>query len=225
MRIVVAVRCRNEERHIERFLRGYDFADLIVVSDGGSTDRSVELLSGRSKVRLIHFHERETIDGVTWNPDATHMNFVINAAKEHDPDWIIFDDMDDVPNYILRENARTILETSPLPQVNAFRLYMWGEDQHFPYMNRGFAHNYTSLWAWKPAELDIHADESIRHGTMVGLAEQYHNLKIPNCLLHKSWSPETIQAKLHRYNTVGLPMQHPLEFAGNPEPLPDFAHE
>ena len=44
MKIVVAARCYNNEKHIERFLHGYSFADRIVVSDGGSTDNSIQLL-------------------------------------------------------------------------------------------------------------------------------------------------------------------------------------
>lgn len=225
MKIVVAARCRNDERHVERFLRGYNFADRIVVSDGGSTDRSVELLSRSDKVQLLHFDKTETIGDVTWNPDAPHMNFVLDVAKSHNPDWLIFDDIDDVPNKTLREDAKEALEMCDRPQVNAFRLYLWGDDQYFPYMNRGFAHGYESLWAWQPDRIDIRADENLRHGTLVGMMDDPVQLRIPYCLLHKSWSPETIDAKLHRYNTVGLPMQHPLEFAGQPEPLPEWAHE
>ena len=229
MKIVVAVRCRNEDRHIERFLHSYDFADHIVISDGGSTDRSLEILNRYShknpKFDVRHFGVEETVNNVTWNPDAPHMNFVIAAAREYDPDWLIFDDMDDVPNYLLRKDARVLLSQSPYPQVNAFRLYLWGDDQHFPYMNRNFDMNYTSLWAWKPKEIDIHADESIRHGTMVGTATEYTRLNVPYCLLHRSWYPNTITAKMIRYNLVGLPMDHPLQFAGPPEPLPEFAHD
>ena len=226
MKIVVAVRCRNEERHIERFLVRYgQFADQIVVSDGGSTDKSLEILSRFPQIDLRHFKQEEVINGVAWNPDGPHMNFVINAAKEHNPDWLIFDDMDDVPNYLLRKDARVLLEQSPYPQVNAFRLYLWGDDFHFPHMNRNFDPNYTSLWAWKPNEIDIHADESIRHGTMIGTAQEYTKLDVPYCLLHRSWYPNTITAKMVRYNLIGLPMDHPLQFAGTPEPLPEYAHD
>lgn len=232
MKIVVAVRCYNEEKNIERFLRGYSFADQIVISDGGSTDGSVSLIESRKKydrklppIELLHFTQRETVGGYTWNPDAPHMNFVLDAAKALKPDWLIFDDMDDIPNRLLRKNARDILEACDKPQVNAFRLYMWGDDQFFPQMNLNFHPDYRSLWAWKPKEINISADMGQKHGTIIGTTANNYAIELPMCLLHKSWHPATIDQKINRYNTLGLPMTHPLQFAGKPEPLPDFARE
>jgi glycosyltransferase involved in cell wall biosynthesis len=227
MKIVAAVRCYNEEKNIHRFLRGYDFCDHIVVSDGGSTDDSVSILEKNEKVKLLHFSERETVNGVTWNPDAPHMNFVIDKAKELNPDWLIFDDMDCCPNYALREQAREIFEhiSGVVDQINAFRLYVWEDSYYFPHMNRDFDTNYKSLWAWRPSYLDIHADPSIHHGTLVGLTSNYCGLDIPLCLLHRSWHPDTIDKKIERQNAVGIQMEHPLNFAGIPEPLPPWAVE
>jgi SAM-dependent methyltransferase len=223
--IVVAVRCFNEEKHIEGFLRGYDFADTIVVSDGGSTDNSIELLRKNPKVVLLHYDTRETVNGQTWNPDAGHMNFVLDAAKTFEPDWLIFDDMDCHPNYRLRENAREILKQAKEPQVNVFRLYMWGEREFFPAMNGYFDDKYTSLWAWRPNLVNIHADPSVRHGTLVGIHPTPEVILPPVCLLHRSWNPETIDQKIKRYNKLDLPMTHPFEFAGKLEPLPEWAHD
>ena len=223
MKIVVAVRCYNEEKNIERFMRCYDFADQIVVSDGGSTDNSIEILKRYPKVKVLNFDHYEMIHGFRWNPDAPHMNFVMEYAKELNPDWLILDDMDDVPNIYLQREARRLLEDSPEPQVNAFRLYMWGEDQYFPYMNRDFDMDYVSLWAWKPGEVGIWADPAIRHGTVLGLYDTPHKLNIPYCLLHRSWHPDTVQQKIDRYNKVGLKMNHPLNFAGDLKPLPEWA--
>ena len=230
MNIVVAVRCYNEARHIPRFLNGYSFANKIVISDGGSTDGSVEIIKAHplyEKVTLIHFAEQETVNGQTWNPDAPHMNFVLDAAKELKPDWLIFDDMDDVPNMWLRMGARLLFDVidDRHIQINVFRLYMWGNDQYFPHMNRDFDLNYTSLWAWRPDRIDIHADSSIKHGTLVGLHPSPWKVEPPMCLLHKSWHPNTVQQKIDRYNAIGLPMNHPFEFAGNPTKLPEWAVE
>lgn len=225
MKIVVAVRCYNEEKNIERFLHGYDFADVIVVSDGGSSDNSVHLLKQNPKVQLHHFREYQVLNGERFNPDNPHINFVLNKAKELDPDWIIFDDLDCVPNYILREQARDVLSLQQINQVNAFRLYMWGDKEYFPLMNNYFDYAYTSLWAWKPKEVNIHASEHEWHGTMVGLSKEYYNVEIPMCLLHRSWHPDTINAKVERYRRVGIQTSHPFSFAGNPVPLPEWAHE
>lgn len=206
-------------------MRGYDFADEIIVSDGGSTDDSVSLLKVCSRVTILHFPEQETVNGETWNPDNTHINFLLDVAKATNPDFIIFDDMDCVPNASLREHAREILESSIHPQVNVFRLYLWGDTKYYPKMNNTFDENFTSLWAWRPSEINIRADETIRHGTLVGLSDTPTKLLHPYCLLHKSWHPNTIDAKIARYNKLGLPMQHPKEFAGELEDLPEYAHE
>ena len=222
--IVTITRCYNEEKNIKRFLKGYAFSDIIIVSDGGSSDNSVRMLEA-SPVKLLHFQESEYIRGEYWNPDNSHFNFIINAAKEYDPDWIILDDMDDVPNYLLRENACQILENCASAQVNAYRLYMWGDDQYFPKMNNYFDPIYKSLWAWNPRKADIQGDETVRHGTLIGLSDDVYGIGTPMCLLHKSWHPDTIDAKIARYNKLDLPMTHPLKFAGTPEPLPDWAHE
>lgn len=230
MKIVVAVRCYNEAKNIERFMRGYDFCDRIVVSDGGSTDGSVELLKQYPKVKLLHFTEGETIDGHFWNGDSGHMNFVLDAAKELEPDWLLFDDLDCNPVASLRESARHLFEEKAeyYYQVNAFRLYMWGEKRYFPAMNNNFDPMYTSLWAWQPSKLEIRADEDVRHGTLMGLSKdesEILRLVPPYCLLHKSWHPRTIGEKLKRYNAIGLSMNHPRKFAGKPECLPEWAVE
>lgn len=231
MNIVTAVRCLNEIRNIDRFLKGYDFSDSIIISDGGSIDGSIELIQERQKtnpkIHLIHFSHHVVINGEYFNEDAPHMNYVLDAAKELNPDFLLFDDMDCCPTKALRENARNlIIDTlNYSPQINAFRLYLWGYDMYFPHMLRDFDPDYSSLWGWSPRDVDIRADENVRHGTLVGLIPDHRKLGIPFCLLHASWHPETIQAKVDRYNALDLPMTHPTQFAGEAVPLPEWAVE
>lgn len=225
MKIVVAVRCYNEAHNVERFLRGYSFADEIVISDGGSTDGSVEMLTGRDKVTLLRFDQHVVRDGFYWNPDAPHMNYVMDYAKSLNPDWLIFDDFDCVPNMALRQNARSILENTDLVQVNVFRLYMWGDSEYFPLMNNYFDPDYTSLWAWQPSKVNISADPGQHHGTIIGTTADNLKLSVPLCLLHKSWNPATIDEKIKKYAAVGIAMSHPKQFAGELLGLPEWAKE
>lgn len=206
-------------------MRGYDFADTIVVSDGGSTDDTVSLLEKYPKVELHHFDQYEEKEGYRFNPDNPHINFVLDKAKEHNPDWLIFDDFDCVPNIALREGARDVFEHCTLAQINVFRLYMWNSDMFFPQMNSGFDPNYKSLWAWKPAEIGIRADNEVWHGTIIGTTGNNLGLDLPLCLLHKSWSDATVQEKIKKYKLFGIDFGHPYGFAGTPVPLPEYARE
>jgi len=228
--IIICARCLNEEKNIERFLKAYSFADKIIISDGGSSDSSLDILNSyhgvlQPELDIISFPQHEQIGEWKWNPDNPHINYVIDRAKEYcktSDDWIIMDDIDDVPNKNLQLDARKILESSVFPQVNVFRLYMWGEKEFFPKMNDNFNPLFTSLWAWKPVELNVRADNDFKHGTIIGLMDNPLLVLPPYCLLHYSWSPDTIVSKVQKYNDIGLPMNHPLDFAGIPEPLPEW---
>lgn len=225
MKIVVATRCRNEEMNIPSFMQGYGFADQIVVSDGGSIDRSVEMLLSYPKVKLVFFDKTETIEGETWNPDNQHANFVLKAALALEPDWLILDDMDCHPNKFLRDNARTILENCGMSQVNVYRIYMWGDEQWFPQMNNYFHPQWKSLWAWKPKDINVRADETKRHGTYIGISNVYFGIEPPMCLLHKSWCPDTIEAKMARYNKLGIEMRHPIQSCGPVQKIEEWMVE
>jgi glycosyltransferase involved in cell wall biosynthesis len=225
--IITITRCFNEIKNIDRFMRGYSFSDLIIVSDGGSTDGSYDLLQKYRYKNVITFQYQNQVDlnGEKWNPDNPHIQFIIDQAKVYNPEWIILDDMDDVPNQLLRENAKDIIRNCDKPQINAFRLYMWGDKQYFPQMNNNFDPDYKSLWAWKPSQVDIRTDMNQHHGTILGVTENNLGLDTPYCLLHKSWNPDTIQAKIDRYGKIGIDMSHPLDFAGTPIDLPAWAYE
>lgn len=230
MKIVVITRCYNEEKNVERFLHGYSFADKIIVADGGSTDNSKKLLRKDKKVEVLDFKQIEILNGQRWNPDNPHLQFVIDAGVAENPDWLILDDFDCVPNKSLRDMSTKMffqdLDFWGFEQINAFRLYLWGDTEYFPKMNNWFDPLYRSLWAWKPSKLNVRADLSKHHGTILGTVDKSaFPIELPCCLLHKSWHPDTIEEKLKFYKDIGIQMGHPYMFAGKPESLPEWARE
>jgi len=225
MKIIATVRTRNEERNIGRFCEAYQgIANEILVADGGSEDRTVEIAESFPNVTVLPFDQRIEVKGGHWiNPQGSHVNFLFEQARQRDPDWIIFDDCDCVPNYILQKEARGYLDKAlshDRPAVFVRRVYMWGEHYHFPDLHRPN----TSLWAFRRG-LNIHADtEDEWHLTMM---QDDHNLsplrpfalhlEFPQCLLHYSWpTEEAAQKKVKFYRESGVQptARHPKDFGG-----------
>lgn len=226
-RIVVIARCLNEERFIERFLRGYDWADAILLSDGGSTDQTLNIASRHEKVVVAPFTNQVKLpNGMKMNPENAHAAFLFAEAMKLSPDWVVYDDCDCVPNALLREQARSIIESCSYPEIHAYRLYLWMQTQWLPKMLVG-----QSLWAWKPSEITISStlekdpfDMEYKHSH--GWTSARLNLDLPLCLLHDGWTDETrVNEKMARYAAWGRPQTPPLDFYGPAEPLPEYAKE
>lgn len=227
IKIIAVTKSLNEEHNIERFCRGYDWADLILVADGGSQDDTVALAQSFIKVRVRDFPLRVPMLGDPtgfMNPEPQHLNFIIDWAIEEEADWIILDGCDCWPNPTLKREARRILETSPQPSVWLHRLYIWGDDEYFPKYN--ICH---SMWAWRPAELPIRWEEktlSCFDSEMIGgdLSLAIF-LDEPYCCLHYCFpDEEEVAAKMARYKAWGHDLVHPLKSIYAPsEPLPEWA--
>ena len=228
VKIVAVTKTLNEERNIENFCRGYDFADAILVADGGSTDRTVELAQRFDNVEVRNFPLRIEMPGDPagfMNPEPQHINFVIDWAIEEKADWICLDGADCWPNPRLRLEARTIVEEVTEPMIYVYRLYIWGQDQYFPKYNKSG----QSLWAWRPEIVNIRSDEprgriSCFNTPMVGMKGPRQTLKPPYVCLHYFCpDEETVQMKMARYAAWGYPQVHQLKsIYAPPEPLPEW---
>ena len=227
MKIVATLKSRNEERNIERAIRSYhDWVDLILLADGGSEDKTIEIASNYSKVKIRNFQERYYREDGTWrNHEGKHLNFLFKWAENEDADWIVHDDCDCVMNKTFHDKARKTLEESQDEIVCACRLYVYGTDQHFlkmSYINNKWQ---TGLWAWK-ASTRIRCQDVERHFTLDRDIELFSRTDVwpPNCILHYFAPDEdTIQQKILDYKKEQPHAVHPRKVYGEPEPLPEWA--
>jgi hypothetical protein len=223
VKIVTLVRTLNEEANIAKFCEGYRFSNLILVADGGSTDRTKEIAVGFSNVRVRDFEQRIEEKGQIRNPEPAHINFLINWALEEGAGWIILDDCDCWPNSLLRAKAREFFrqaESEDRDGILLYRLYMWQGEQYFPKINEPG----PALWAWRPDRVDCRMSEegtTLFDTPMPGPdRDKCMVLSPPYVCLH-FFEPH---AKAERYAAWGKP-QTPIEKSiyWPPAPLPEWA--
>lgn len=229
MNIIAVCRTRNEERNIERFCREYlKIADRVLIADGGSEDRTVEIAREFDRVDVRPFHERVYREGVWRNPQGEHINFMIEWAEGEGADWIIYDDCDSVPNRDLKRFMNSYFESVDLgiqegaDMIAVRRLYLYKDLGHFPQM-ASVGH---AVWAWY-ADIEVRADESDpwHHHMDFPVSDRIIFVDEPACLLHYSWpDDEEIQRKAAFYEVAkDTHNWHPREFGGPLAPLPEWA--
>ncbi|NGX44884.1 MAG: hypothetical protein K940chlam2_00024 [Chlamydiae bacterium] len=230
MRVVVMCCTLNEERNIERYCEVYSrIADTIVICDGGSTDKTIELARGFDKVHLVRFEEQMNLDGIPWNPKGKQHNFAYDVVMENNPDWIITDECDSVPTRHLQENTRSLMEKADVIEngvIGVKRIYILGENEFYPALS---LEGYFG-WAHRPEKADSSYGEETPKGLRRKLFpnhETWHSIEEPNALLHYGWpDKETVEFKTMRYRaTGGLPASgHAIpSYAGVPQALPEWA--
>jgi len=225
MKIVMTLKSKNEENNIRNAIECYhDWVDEILLADGGSTDRTIEIASEYPKVCVRPFrinYERE--DGSLRNHEGKHLNFLFEWAKLRRADWIIHDDCDCVLSPSFKKNAREIIEDANTQIICAVRLYVYGSDMHFRKMSFIKGRWETSLWAWRTGVLK--AEDARRHFTITNIEQLTRtNVLPPLCILHKfAPNEETITRKVNDYKLEAPTAVHPRITYGEPEPLPEWA--
>lgn len=228
-KIICCVRTRNEELNVRRFCESYQWADEIIVADGGSEDKTLDIVREFPNTRIYQFTEKVwSHDNAVWgNPIDKHINFLIGRAVEHEADWIIFDDCDCVPNLYLKRDGRTLLEQSKESLIMVNRIYIYGEKEYFEELTKPDGTFTPSLWAWKNGagvfanpvgdwnfEMNLNLD-----------ANTVRKLWPPYALLHYFYpSDEYMEKKLEFYRHETW-TNDPKKYGGRLVPLPEWAVE
>jgi hypothetical protein len=238
MKIVATVRTFNESKHIRRWCESYSqFADILLVADGGSTDNTIKIASQYPKVQIRNYPVTVTLrDGTKRNPDGPHIQFLVDWATEIGGDWIVHQDCDQRPNKFLKRDARIIMEDMKEDFFQVTQIFLWGKDMYFPKMS-DFGNGWAQgLWAWRlSSKLKIlnrmpHYEFSLDGHTSLNVDRSGRNLNIqpPYCFLHYGWqtNEETVE-HVEYYRRTGLidGMKHPLEDGGRLAPLEDWMIE
>lgn len=236
-KIVVCIRTLNEADMIDRCCQAYQFADMLLIADGGSTDDTVERAMEYPNVLCRPFLEKvECANGILRNPDYKHLNFLWDWAREEGADWIISQDCDQRPNFYLKKDARKILEETPKNFVLPVQVFLWHEIRYFPNMSRAGTGWMHGIWAHR-ASLGMVAIDKMPHYEFQINGKNVDPIKDgtaeivdpPYCYMHHGWATdEKIDKMLSYYRDSNLipGMQHPFIIGGgSPIDLEDWMVE
>jgi hypothetical protein len=239
MKIVATVRTFNEAQHIKKFCESYSqFADLILVADGGSTDNTTKLASQYPRVRIRNYNVRvECGQGIWRNPDGPHIQFLVNWAMEEGADWIVHQDCDQRPNKYLKEDVRQVLSQTDKDFLMVTQIFLWGKNHYFPDLSKPEGDNWgQGLWAWR-ANIGMRIIDRMPHyefsydgENSIDISKTGKNLNLlpPYCFMHYGWETiEKADAHIEYYKASGLipGMEHPLKFGGSIKELEDWMIE
>ena len=245
MKIVALIRTLNEAHRIDECCQSYsEFADAVLIADGGSTDNTVELAMKYPKVQVREFTKKVECEGGIWrNPDGEHLNFLYQWGEDEGADWIVSQDCDQRPNFYLKRDIREIMSKTTRDFIMVTQIFLWKKTKYFPAMSNAekvYYGNYPELkgkyshgiWAWR-ANLGVRAIDKMPHyeftidgGETSILPEKLEMDETldcpPYCFLHNGWETDEMVDKMINYyqRSMLIPVQaHPLDFCGKPEPI------
>lgn len=237
MKIIACCRSYNEHDNIEKFCNAFQFADKILVADGGSEDDTVAIAERMPKVKVREFPLKvECANGIWRNPDGPHLQFLYDWALEEGADWTICQDCDQRPNFFLKRDARDIFEGLHKDFLMVTQIYLLGNDMYFPRMSKGGDEWQQGLWAWR-SEINLKVIDKMPHFEFsfdgvnsfdVPKLGRHQSIQPPYCFLHFGWeTPAKIDNKVKYYRDSKLipQMEHPLNFGGTPLPLESWMIE
>lgn len=190
-KIFVMLRTRDEERNMKRFCTRYppENVDKILISDGYSTDRTIEIAKKFPHTYFRPFMQKVYGDnGIFRQPEGKHFNFVNRWAREEGADdetWLIWDDCDSYPTEALVKDFRFLFDEADrlgMLGVKAYHIYMWGKKEYFPKANIPG----QFIYAWK-AKLGLYWEEKEEWGVTTHNCpslDDCYSLTKPYALMH-----------------------------------------
>ena len=238
MKLISTCRTYNEEKHIKLWCESYSqFADDLLVADGGSTDNTLEIASEYPKVKIRNYPVTVQMkDGTFRNPDGPHVQFLVDWATEIGGDWIVHQDCDQRPNKFLKQDARKIMEDTDRDFLQVTQIFLWGKDKYFRDLSFMGGDWRQGLWAWRLSS-GLKIIDKMPHymfsldgqePTDINKTDRKIDIQPPYCFMHYGWqTEEETAAHVDYYRRTGLinNMAHPLDFGGTPVPLEEWMVE
>lgn len=238
MKIIATCRTLNEEKHIKDFCEAYQFADKILIADGGSEDNTVGIASHYyPKVEVRYYPVKVKLqDGTMRNPDGPHIQYLVDWATEIGGDWIVHQDTDQRPNFFLKQDARKIMEEMTQDFLQVTQIFLWGRDRYFRNLSFMGGQWAQGLWAWRLSS-GLKILDNMPHYLFsldgvksidINKSGRELNIQPPYCFMHFGWQTENeTNEHVDYYRRTGLisNMEHPLKFGGEPVPLEDWMFE
>lgn len=206
------LRTLNEEDNISMFCGRYpaENVDKILISDGGSTDKTLEIAHTFSNTVFRPFSEKVYGENGLWrNPEGRHFNFISKWAYEEGADaetWIGWSDCDAYPTEFLMKDFRKLFDEADrqgMLGISVYYIYMWLTDQYFPRANNPG----PVLYFWK-AKCHVEWDSATEWGVVPYHQPPVHSwfplIKPPYALMHNfTRTPEIAERKWKFYRDNG----------------------
>jgi len=239
MKIIAVIRTFNEAERIKKCCQAYQFCDQILIADGESTDKTVDLAVKFPNVQVRTFTKKvECKNGIWRNPDGEHLTFLWDWAHYLEADWIISQDCDQRPNKFLKEQARQIMENTDKNFILPVQIFLWKKTQYFPHLSKhgGYGEYMHGIWAHRTST-NLKVVDNMPHYwfTLDGTtmfdpikANDYEQVDPPACYLHDGWDSDINVLKMVKYyRESGLipGMNHPLHMGGKPIDIEEWMIE
>lgn len=189
MKFYITAICKNEEKHVERFLKAVENEiDQLYILDTGSTDQTVSLFKKHPKVVLKQINYEADFNFETARNDAL-------AMINQDTETILFAlDLDEIPRPGF---SKIVKQTFANPQITRLRYrFNWLIENEIPkiffnsekiwraglgYTWRYLAHerlvpsNFEEIWSTVDITVDHFADHSKSRSNYLPLLEKNYN--------------------------------------------------